>query len=107
MAVTFLDNVARHRVEMYVDDVLAGVEVYRLDENVITFVHTEIFDDFAGQHLGSLLATHVLDEARRRALGVIPECPYIRKFIAEHVAQYLDLVPVEHREEFDLPRSID
>jgi hypothetical protein len=38
---------------------------------------------------------------------VLPFCPYVRKVIAENLSQYLDLVPVEERERFDLPSGSD
>ena len=105
MTISYVNNESRHRVEMYADDVLAGVEVYSLDGDVLTFVHTEIYEQFAGRHIGTLLASHVLDDARRQGLRVIPECPFIRSFIADHEAQYLDLVPLDQRERFNLPRD--
>jgi hypothetical protein len=33
----------------------------------------------------------------------MPVCPYVRKVIAEHPEEYLDLVPSDARAEFDLP----
>ena len=102
MGVTFADNEPEHRYEMFVDGVLAGVEVYHRSADTISLIHTEVFDSFAGQGLAPQLVTHVLGEARERGLWVLPFCPYVAHFIAKHTDDYLDLVPVSRREEFQL-----
>ena len=33
---------------------------------------------------------------------MLPFCPFVNSYIAEHRDEYLDLVPESHREEFDL-----
>jgi predicted GNAT family acetyltransferase len=43
-----------------------------------------------------------LDAARRRKLAVIPECPFVRGWLAKH-PEYQDLVPADERERFGLP----
>ncbi|HRV59544.1 MAG TPA: GNAT family N-acetyltransferase, partial [Solirubrobacterales bacterium] len=43
------------RYEIEVDGMLAGFSEYRLDGDVITFIHTEIEPAFGGQGLGSKL----------------------------------------------------
>ena len=42
-----------------------------------------------------------LDQTRLTGRMVLPYCVVVRGFIAKH-PDYLDLVPVEHREEFGL-----
>ncbi|HEY5120844.1 MAG TPA: GNAT family N-acetyltransferase [Acidimicrobiales bacterium] len=100
--VDFRDNEGEHRYEMYVDDIMAGIEEYHLRGSVISLIHTEVSDAFAGQGLAPQLVTHVLDEARERGLSVLPFCPYVAKFISKHAADYLDLVPEARRGEFEL-----
>ena len=57
----------------------------------IVFTHTVIEEQWNGRGLGTRLARHVLDEARRRGLRVRPKCPFIRSYIEGH-PEYADLV---------------
>ena len=50
--------------------------------------------------LAGRLVAETLDDARRRGLGVLPHCPFVRSYIDTHLAQYLDLVPPDRRAEF-------
>jgi predicted GNAT family acetyltransferase len=67
-------------------------------------VHVEVDQDMGGHGLGRKLVDGVLDDVRRRGLFVLPRCPFTRKVIAEEQGSYLDLVPMDAREEFGLPR---
>jgi predicted GNAT family acetyltransferase len=99
---TFRDNVEDSRIEILVDGEVAGFEAYELGDGRIYLNHTEIAKSFAGRGLARDLVVHVLDDARSRALSVLPYCPYVAKFIREHASQYLDLVAPVDREQFDL-----
>ena len=101
MTTTVRDNPEARRFEISVDWRLAGFAQYRLAGDRITFTHTEVDDEFEGQGLARVLVTHALDDARGRGLGVLPVCPYVRRFISRN-PDYLDLVPVGARERFAL-----
>lgn len=79
------------RFEVLVGDVLAGFADYRVRDGVITFVHTEIFDEFAGRGIGGDLARGALDQVRGRGLKVVPQCPFIKEWINRH-PDYRDLL---------------
>ncbi len=98
------DNPAESRYEILVDGVVAGFTTYKLHSDRIALIHTEVADEYSGQGLASRLVTDELDDARRRGLGVLPFCPLVRQFIADH-PDYLDLVPAKDRERFDLPAA--
>lgn len=98
MTTTVRDNPEDHRYEVVVDDQVAGFADYRLGEDRITFTHTEVDDEYAGQGLARQLVSHALDDARRRHLGVVPECSYVAKSIAKDPGQYLELVPQDARD---------
>lgn len=83
------DNTARHRYELAVDGATAFV-LYRRKPGVITFIHTEVPEALAGRGIGSRLARHVLDAARRDGLRVVPLCPFIADWMARH-PEYDDL----------------
>ncbi|MCB0830477.1 MAG: N-acetyltransferase [Solirubrobacterales bacterium] len=72
------------RYEIEVDGMLAGFSEYRLDGDVITFIHTEIEPAFGGQGLGSKLVGFAVRDARSRGRTIIPECPFVRGWMREH-----------------------
>ncbi len=95
------ENPERECFEVTVDGVVAGYAMYhRIHENR-DFTHTEIDSSFEGQGLGSTLIRAALDATRADGLGVIPHCPFVRRFIDRH-PDYLDLVPEKRRPEFGL-----
>ena len=102
MAVVVVDAPERGRYEASIDDVLVGVVEYELDGGVITFIHTGVPSEFSGRGIASVLARHVLDDARSRGLEVLPRCPYIAGWITRHL-DYLDLVPAAARARYHLP----
>ena len=94
---TVLDVPEWSRFEIHVDGRLAGFAQYRMkDAGLIVFTHTEIDDAYEGRGLGSTLIRAALDTARGRGLGVRPDCPFVRAYVARH-PEYLDLVPVDLR----------
>jgi uncharacterized protein len=86
-----------------VDEEMAGYTEYRTGPGVRSFMHTIIDEKFRGQGLASTLVKQGLDETRAEGLLVEPYCPFTRRYIKEHT-EYLDLVPEDRREDFDLPR---
>jgi uncharacterized protein len=95
------DNPEKERYEIVTDEGVAGFVEYHQRPGLIAFVHTEIDPRFEGQGLGSQLARGALDDARARQMSVLPFCPFINGYIAQH-PDYVDLVPAEHRERFGL-----
>jgi uncharacterized protein len=102
MDVRVADNAGLHRFELSVDGDLAGFAAYHDHAGRRTFTHTEIDDAYEGHGLGSTLVRHVLDDAREHGLEVIPVCPFVRAFLADHLEQYVDLVPEPMRAKFHL-----
>lgn len=99
-----VDNEDKSRIEILVDGQIAGFEDYELQPDVISYVHTEIDDDYAGQGLARRLVDSALEMARTRGLHVRPVCPYVRRVIEKDKEHgYLDLVRLSDRDEFDLP----
>lgn len=101
MATEISDNPDESRYEAVVDGALAGFAVYRLQPGTIAFVHTEIEGELEGQGIGSTLVREALEDVRRRGLAVLPYCPFVRSFIADH-REFVDLVPAPRRDEFGL-----
>ena len=99
---TVLDVPEWSRFEIHVDGRLAGFAQYRTKPGLIVFTHTQIDDAYEGRGLGSALIRAALDAARIRGVGVRPDCPFVRAYIARHPDEYLDLVPEELRARLDL-----
>jgi predicted GNAT family acetyltransferase len=102
MATEVVDVPERSRLEVRVGGEVAGVAEYRRRPGVIVFVHTEIEPSFEGRGLASELIRTALDEARSEGLAVLPLCPFVRGYIADH-GEYLDLVPDNARARLELP----
>jgi predicted GNAT family acetyltransferase len=101
VAVQVHDKPDEQRYEAVVDGELAGFAAYHTQPGLLSFVHTEIEDAFEGRGVGSILIREALEDVRRRGLEVLPFCPFVNSFIAEH-REFVDLVPGSRREEFGL-----
>jgi uncharacterized protein len=95
------DNPDKDRFEVYADGEIAGFISYRLRNSTMAFLHTQTDNRFRGQGVASRLVQSSLDSARERHLAVLPYCPFVRSWIADHPA-YADLVPADKRANFDL-----
>jgi predicted GNAT family acetyltransferase len=98
-----VDAPDRGRFEIRDGAEVAGFTEYRRRPEVIEFIHTEIAHEYEGKGVASRLISSALDAAREQGLGVLPFCPFVRRYIARHPEQYLDLVPRDQREQFELP----
>ena len=96
------DNEAEQRFEIWVDGQLAGFAHYEPAGTDYAFTHTEIDDRYEGQGLGSALVSSILETMREAGVKVLPYCPFVRGYIDRH-PEYLDLVPADKRERFELP----
>ena len=96
-----VDVPERSVFEILVDGTVAGFVAYRRAEGEIALTHTEVDPAFEGQGIGSRLARSVLDMAREEKLAVLPYCPFIKGWIANH-PEYTDLVPEDRRAAFGL-----
>ena len=85
-----IDNKAHHRFELEVDGHIA-TSFYKIDDGVITFVHTEVPPELGGKGIGSRLIKGALDQVRASGLKVIAECPFVKAYIEKH-AEYADLL---------------
>jgi predicted GNAT family acetyltransferase len=101
MELQVADNPGRARFEIRADGELAGFARYHLRGDEIAFTHTETDDRFRGHGIASHLVQASLDAARERHLAVLPRCPFVRDWIADH-PEYADLVPKGRRQDFGL-----
>ena len=78
------DAPERDRFEAHLDGELAGILEYIAKRGRIALIHTEVLPIHEGRGVGSALVRFALDDARRRALGVIAVCPYVQSYLARH-----------------------
>ena len=100
---TVRDNPAEQRYEIAEGDELLGFAEYTIHGEVIAFPHTVTLPGNEGRGLARQLVEFALDDSRQRQLGVLPQCSYVRKVIADAPDKYLDLVPADARARFQLP----
>lgn len=95
------DNPEAQQFELVDNGALVGVAQYRHRPGVTAFIHTEIEPGHEGEGLGSKLVSEALRAVAERGEDVLPFCPFVNRFIAEH-DEFLPLVPAEMREKFGL-----
>lgn len=101
MELEVTDNPKQQQYEIRADGEPAGVIKYHLRDGVIAFLHTETDPRFRGHGVASRLVRSSLESARERHLAVLPYCPYVQRWMAEH-PEYADLVPEGNRAGFGL-----
>ena len=98
------DNPDDSRFEIWSDGELAGFLQYETMRGARALIHTEIDERFAGRGLGAFLVRAVLTTLRDDQVPVLPYCPFVRSYLQRH-PEFVDLVPADRRERFDLPAS--
>ncbi len=100
---TVVRNDAKDRYDLHVDDTVAGFAHFRRDSrDRLVFDHTEIDNAFAGRGLGKALAAEAFADVAERGEVVVPECPFIVKYLRENEVAGLR---VEWRDEADAASS--
>lgn len=102
MNVEVRDNPGASRYEIVDGERRLGLAQYRLRDEKISFIHTEVDPELQGRGLAARLIEWALQDAQSRRLDVLPFCPYVRGYIEEHHA-FLALVPEDRRGAFGLP----
>ena len=94
--ISVTDHPEKSRFEAFLGGSRVGLAAYQLASHEIVFTHTEVDDSAEGKGVGSAIASAVLDAARSRGLRVVPQCPFIARYISRH-REYLDLVDDANR----------
>ena len=91
--VTIRQNPDRERFEVLVAGTVIGKAAYKEydagDSPQRIFYHTVINEEYGGQGLAGQLATVALDETVSAEMGIVPVCPFIKKFLTKH-PEYAD-----------------
>ena len=91
MDIEFVDNAESSRFELRAGDEVVGFLDYRLRDDHIPMVHTEVDPALRGRGVGEAVVRHALEAARSGGVQVIPTCPFVKKFIERH-PEYRDVV---------------
>jgi predicted GNAT family acetyltransferase len=97
------DRPERSRYEIVIGDQVAYLDYRRRDDRVI-LVHTEVPVSLRNRGLGTVLAKHGLDEARRSGQEVIVKCPFITTWLRRH-HQYDDIIVARVEEDGSVERQ--
>lgn len=101
--VAVADRPENNRYEIVIGDQIAYLDYRRRDDHVI-LVHTEVPVTLRNRGLGTILAKHGLDEARRTGLEVIVKCPFITTWLRRH-HQYDDIIVARVHEDGSIDRQ--
>ncbi|MGW4392575.1 GNAT family N-acetyltransferase [Streptomyces sp. NPDC004685] len=77
-------NDERHRYEIRVVGVRAGLTAFRDHGVQRVFFHTEVGEAYAGQGLAGRLVREALTDVRKLGKRIVPVCPYVAKFLKSH-----------------------
>src|SRR5262245_42316462 len=80
-----VDNKARDRFELAVDDAMAFL-LYKRTHDALALIHTEVPEAVRGRRAGETLVEAALQAARAESLRVIPICPFAKAYIKRHSA---------------------
>ena len=82
--VTVSHDAAAHRYEAVIDGQPAGLAAYREDDGRVVFTHTEVPSRWEGLGVGSRIAKAALDDVVASGRQIVPDCPFIARYIEEH-----------------------
>lgn len=77
------DNPEARRYELPVGEDLAVV-TYNLTGQNLMITETLVPEALEGQGIASRLAKHVIEDARRRGLLILPVCPFFSAYLQKH-----------------------
>lgn len=104
MQVRTTNNAELSRFEIYANGRLAGHSSYRIRNGRMSMLRTWTHPEFQRRGLASAVVRAALEWARSGDLDVLPYCDFVSWYIRQN-DQYLDLVPEDQRQRFNLQPS--
>ncbi|MGH2785506.1 MAG: GNAT family N-acetyltransferase [Actinomycetota bacterium] len=89
--IVIADVLEASRYEMHRGGERIGHLNYQRSDGRMILTHVEVDPALEGRGLGSRLTEAVLQDFRTKGMTVIPECPFIVRFMREH-PEYADLL---------------
>jgi len=97
--ITVRHNAERQRFELLDAGNVIGKAAYKEYDGggspARIFYHTVVNEEYGGQGLAGRLATAALDETAGAGVGIVPVCPFIKKFLTKHPEYAERVVPVK------------
>ena len=78
------DNPSMSRFEMPLGDGALAVAYYKVEDERVVLLHTEVPQERSGLGYGSRLAHGVFETLRRDGKRVIAKCPFMSSYAAQH-----------------------
>jgi predicted GNAT family acetyltransferase len=85
------NNESAHRFEITIEGHTAAADYEFEEPGRIVLTHTNVPKELGGRGIANELAKTALGYAREHGLTVVPQCPFMAKFI-ERNAEYQDLL---------------
>lgn len=101
---TVQNNLELSQYEMYVEGQLAGVTKYRMENDQLWLMSTEMFPLLEGSADPAHFMLGTLRDISRRRIEVLPFCPVAREFML-NTPNFLTLVPTDPPGHFPLMRK--
>lgn len=87
-----VENADQQRFELALGGADIAAAYYRIDENGnVVLTHTEVPSEYAGQGIGTRLATGSFDLIRASGRKAVLKCSFMNRFYASH-RDYDDIV---------------
>ncbi|MBM6622255.1 N-acetyltransferase [Micrococcaceae bacterium RIT802] len=102
MPIAIENNREQFQYQIFKAGELAGFVQYSMDGADMWVLHTSMKRQFKSALLIDMLIHHVLTDAHTSRLALLPFCPAVRAFIAEH-REYAFLVTAEWQERIPSP----
>lgn len=85
-----VNDVAKQQFTISMFGAFATVD-YKRNGNVITYIHTNVPQQFQGKGVGKILAKYAFDFAKEEKLDVTCHCHFLGKYYNENQEQYKNL----------------
>ncbi|HEV7320507.1 MAG TPA: GNAT family N-acetyltransferase [Ensifer sp.] len=86
-----LDNPEGRRFELPIEADAVAAAYYRMEEDVLVLIHTEVPFEYSGAGFATKLAEGVFAILRERQQKVAPRCAFMARYAAQH-PEYSDLI---------------
>jgi len=77
------DDTEHHRFVLEQDGVTAEL-IYETAPGKLVLIHTEVPEALGGRGIGGTLVRAAIDRARRDGVGLVPICPFAKRWIEGH-----------------------
>jgi predicted GNAT family acetyltransferase len=79
-----VNNINQKQFEIHFNDSVAKIP-YNFKDDMIALFHTEVPEEMRGNEIATSLAEYALNYAKNNNLKILPYCPFIGKYIKEHL----------------------